>query len=481
MMMEKNSLDFVFKPESVAVVGASEENWTGEYVQRLVMYGYQGKVYPINLKQPQVFGYKAYPSIKDIPGTVDYVVQGIGIERTPDILKDCAAKGVKVLHLFAGRSSETGRKELIDLDHEILRLAKSYGIRLIGPNSLGINNFKTRFCTTAHDLPADFGTVSAAVQSGGNSTDLVRWGVLQGLKFGKIASYGNALDLDESDFINYYAQDPETKIIMLYIEGVKDARKFFSALKNASSLKPVIVIKGGKSNAGVKATASHTASVAGSWNIWNTAIRQAGAIPAHYFEEFIDLAVAFYYLPPLKGKRVGIIGGGGGRIALSADECEESGFDLISLPEDMRMELKQKAPAIWDWIGNPTDMTILGGSGVRNRDVLLMMAKHPDFDFLIVNITECWPFKESTSTFRNNDEIDGYIEVHKMGLKPMIAIFGDRSWGTEQLDNWRFKLFAATKSRIRDANIPFFPTMLRGTKAVSELTNYYNRTGKTRK
>lgn len=298
--IQKNALDFVFHPESVAVVGASEDNQTGDYVRRLLTCGYKGKIYPINFRQSQVLGLKAYPSLKDVPGPVDYVIHGVSIERTLDLLADCAEKGVKIMHLYTARSSETGRKELIELDQEILRRARAYGIRLIGPNSLGVNCFQNQFCTTAFDFPSEPGYVSAAIQSGGNSTDLIRWGALQGLRFSKVVSYGNALDLDESDFIDYFAQDSETKIIMLYLEGVKDARRFFTSLRNAARLKPIIILKGGRSKAGTRATASHTASLAGDWNLWTVAIRQAGAIPAHNFEEFVDLAVAFYFLPPIK-------------------------------------------------------------------------------------------------------------------------------------------------------------------------------------
>jgi len=468
-------LDPVFYPRSVAVVGASEGvgRRGGDFVRRLQIYGYRGKIYPVNPRRPEIFGLKAYPSLKAVPGSIDYVIDCISIDRTLDLLTECAEKGVKVLHIFAGRASETGREELKELDKQILGRAKDYGIRLIGPNSFGVYCPKEGFCSTGYDLPNEEGSLSAAVQSGGNSTDLIRFGALRGLRFNKVVSYGNALDLDESDFLDYFAQDPETKIILCYIEGVKDGRRFFSTLRNASRSKPVIVAKGGRSKAGVKAAASHTAAVAGSWNLWNVAIRQAGAVPARNLDELIDFAVAFYFLPPIKGIRVGITGGGGGRGVLSADECEEMGLDVIPLPAEIREELKEKAPIIWNWVGNPADLTIMKDAGVDNGDVLQMMAKHPDFDLLIANVTEDWPSGENELPIQAKDEVNKYIEVHKADLKPVVIVCGDRSLGTEEMDNWRWRLFAELKTQARNARIPFYPTIGQAARAVKELINYY--------
>jgi len=317
--------------------------------------------------------------------------------------------------------------------------------------------------------------VSAAIQSGGNSTDLLRFGSLRGLRFSKVVSYGNALDLDESDFLDYFAQDPETRIILCYIEGVKDGRRFFSTLRNAARLKPVIVVKGGRGKAGAKAATSHTAVMAGSWNMWNVLIQQAGAIPARNLDELIDLAVAFHFLPAIKGIRVGITGGGGGRGVLSADECEEMGLDVVPLPPEIREELKEKAPIIWDWMGNPADLTIMKDTGVDIGDVLLMMAKHPGFDFLIANVTEDWPSGENEFPMQARHEVNKYLEVHNTGLKPLVIVLGDRSLGIEEMDNWRWRLFAELRTQIRDAHIAFYPTIDRAARAIRELVSYYSK------
>jgi acyl-CoA synthetase (NDP forming) len=475
--MSADVFEAIFYPKSVAILGASETPGRrgGDMIRRLMTYGYEGKIYPINPQQSQVFGFKAYPSLKSVPDQIDYVIQCVSIEKALGILPECVEKGARVLHIFAGRASETGREDGINLDRQILKKARECGVRLIGPNAFGVHSTELKFCYTGYDFPVTPGPVSGAVQSGGNSTDLIRFGSLQGLSFNKIVSYGNSLDLDESDFLNYFTRDPKTAVIVMYIEGVKNGRKFLSALRGATAVKPVIMVKGGRTRAGSKAASSHTAAMAGSSDVWNTAVRQAGGIVARNLDEMIDLALTFCLLPPLRGNRVGIAGGGGGRGVLSADECEEAGLDVIPLPAQIRAELKQKAPGLWDWVGNPADLTIMKDSEINTGDVLLMMARHPDFDFLLCNVTEDWNSNESELPGQASSEVDSYLEVHKTGLKPMLVVFGNRSLGTEQMDGWRWRLYADLRSKIRNARIPFYPTVGQAARAAMEVINYYSR------
>ncbi|MDP2916485.1 MAG: CoA-binding protein [Dehalococcoidia bacterium] len=476
--MSNSSLDFIFHPQSVAIVGASENvaMLSGNYVQHLVNYGFKGNIYPINPKRPTIFGVKAYPDLKSIPGNIDYVIDCIALEDTPALLAACSQKGVQLVHVFAGRAAETGHKDSIELEQKILQVARQYGIRLIGPNCLGI------YCpgvglSTGWDFPKEPGTVGAAIQSGGNSTDLVRWGALRGMRFSKVISYGNALDLNESDFLEYLAGDPETRVIMCYFEGVKDGRRFFDILRSAARQKPVIILKGGRTRAGSKAASTHTASLAGSYNMWSIMIKQAGAIQALNFDDWVDLGVAFSMVSPIKGTRVGITGGGGGRSVLSADECEEMGFDVVPLPSDIREQIREKAPIIWDWVGNPVDVSIMRGTSIGNAEVLTMMAKHPDFDFLIGQITEDIPSVPDDFMPKVHNEVDGYIQIFKGGLKPIVVVQSEKSLGINEFSNWRWRLFAEARTQFVEAKVPFFPTIGRAARAVKEVINYYQRKG----
>lgn len=474
--MPIDMLEEILHPQAVAVVGASENPATRGYnfTQYLLNYGYRGGIYPINPNYSEVLGIKAYPRLSDIPGSVDYVICCIPASGVLDMLKDCSQKGVKAVHLFTARFSETGRQDAAELESEILKQAKRSGIRLIGPNCMGIY-YPREGLSFGYDFPTEPGSVGVAFQSGGASTILIRLASLRGIRFSKVISYGNALDYNESDFLDYFSQDSETKIILSYIEGVKDGKRFIKALRNAASTKPVIIIKGGRGKAGTRAVASHTAALAGSMKIWEAVITQAGAISAQNLDEMTDLATSFYFLPPIRGQRVGIAGGGGGPSVLSADECEEAGLDVIPLPPEIREEVKSKAPLIWDWVGNPADVSIMGGSPFRGNDMLEIMAKNQNFDLLIANITEDAPFRKQEMIKLIKGEVEGYIKIRRENSKPLLTVIGERSLGIESHDNWRWRLFSELRTRLIAANIPTYPTIGRAARAARKLIDYYEK------
>ncbi len=208
------------------------------------------------------------------------------------------------------------------------------------------------------EFPKQSGPVALVSQSGNVAGEIIHNAARRGIYFSKAISYGNAIDLNECDYLEYFAQDPETKIILMYIEGAKDGKRFFDVLRRTAPIKPVIVIKGGKGQAGARATASHTASLAGSLQIWEAMVAQAGAVSVETLDELIDLAVSFRFLPPIRGKRVGVAGGAGGASVLAADECERAGLEVIPLPPEFREEMKNRGISIWDWLSNPADLSI---------------------------------------------------------------------------------------------------------------------------
>jgi acyl-CoA synthetase (NDP forming) len=473
--MPEHPLDFIFYPKSVAVVGASENpmSFGYDYLRHLIDYGYPGTIYPINPKRSELFGLKVYPEIGQLPNSVDYVIAGVPISRIPDLLTEGSKKGVKGVHIVASGASETGHKEAVELDKEILQRARNYGIRLIGPNCLGI------YCpeaglSTGYDFPKASGPVSGLFQSGGNSTDFIRWGSLKGLRFSKVVSYGNALDLDEADFLNYYSQDNKTKVILCYIEGVKDGKAFLGALRNAARLKPVIIIRAGLTKAGLRAVVSHTGALASSTHVWDAAVKQAGAIPASNIDEMIDLAIPFCLLPPIKGTRVGIEGGSGGKSAVAADECERMGFDIIPLPSGLIEKVRSIDPANLEKVTNPADPSNLIGSPLQ-YSVISLMAKDPDFDFLIGMMTEDAPMSERGHIENVRKQLGVLISVAKEGLKPVIVILGDRSLGTAEMNNWRWKLYAEVRTELINAGVPFFHNVCQVAKAMKEFTAYYRK------
>jgi acyl-CoA synthetase (NDP forming) len=473
----RDSLEVLFHPQSVAVVGASENPSTYGYffMDHMLDYGFKGKIYPINPKATEIMGIKAYHTLDDVPGTVDYVIHGIGVNNAPDVLTQASRKGAKAMHILAGRASETGRPEGKQLEAEILKRAREYGIRVLGPNCLGV------FCPKSglsfgFDFPHQPGKVGALIQSGGNSTDLVHISALRGITFSKVVSYGNALDINEVDLLHYFIDDPETEIIVSYIEGLKgDGRKYFELIRQAAAKKPVVICKGGRTSVGSRMTISHTATLAGSANIWETAIRQAGAVPVKNLDQMVNMAVAFSYLPPMKGMNVGIVGAGGGRSVLSADEWEENGFTVPALPRDVRDELKEKGSLLWDWIDNPADVSIMLGDPLTMPDVLSAIVKHPVFDFIAADAEEDPPFAEKLFVEHLKEDMEGYIAISKVCDKPFLFIFDERSPGTEEMDHYNYRTRAEMRTLLVDEGLPFFPSVEEAANAVKELIMYYFR------
>ena len=390
------------------------------------------------------------------------------------MLEDCSQKGVKAVHLFTARFSETGHREATELEQEILKQARKWGIRIIGPNCRGVYYPRQGICFS-YDFPKEPGSVGFISQTGGGAALFVQSASLRGIRFSKVISYGNAIDLNECDYLDYLSQDPETKIILMYVEGVRDGKRFFSSLHQAASTKPVIVLKGGRGKSGGRMVTSHTASLAGSMRIWETLVTQAGAICAESIEEMVDLAVSFYFLPPIAGLRVGVAGGSGGPSVLAADECEEEGLNVIPLPQEIREELKSMGAQIWDWIGNPADMSMLGGFQFTSSDMLQMMARNQDFDFLIAYIIALPLRGKEARILRLRAEVDGYIKVKKESSKPLLTVVADMSVGIDDYDDLSWKEFCEVRTKLIAANIPFYPTIGRAARAARKLMDYYEK------
>lgn len=340
---DKPALDYLFHPESVAVAGVSGDmvkiSGGRIFTENLIKAGYQGKIYPVGSSGGKVFGLRIYPSVLDIPGRVDYVISSIPAQYTPQLLRDCAIKGVKTVHMFTAGFSESGDKEGEELEAEITRIAQQKGIRILGPNCMGLYcpSNGLSFCS---DFPRESGAVGFISQSGGHSLFGTMEATTRGIYFSKVISYGNASDLNESDFLEYLAADPETRTIAVYIEGVKQGQRFMAVLKQATRVKPVIVFKGGATEAGARTVASHTAAIAGSDKIWGSLIKQVGAIQVHSIEELFDVVSLFNYMSPPTGRNVAIIGLGGGVSVQAADACYHAGLSVPLLSTELSQKLQ---------------------------------------------------------------------------------------------------------------------------------------------
>ncbi|MHB8515923.1 MAG: CoA-binding protein [Dehalococcoidia bacterium] len=481
--MGERVTDAVFGPASVAVVGASSkvDSPGHDYVRSLVDFGFRGPVYPINPRTAEIAGLRAYPSLSAVPGEVEYVISCIPADGVLALIDESRAKGVRVLHLFTGRFGETGKAEGAALERAVKERAAAAGIRLIGPNCMGVYD-ASHGMAFRPDLPHEPGDVAFISQSGNNSVELMLHGAARGLRFSKVVSYGNALDLSEADFLDYLADDAETRVVGAYIEGTADGRRLFDALRRCARAKPVVVLKGGRTGAGSRTAASHTAALAGRRQVWSAVLRQAGAVEVDTFDELIDMLVAFAFLrngQTVDGKQqttdderqtgggrpasVGVVGGGGGRAVQSADVCEEAGLRVPKLPEAIREMLREKAPDLADWVDNPVDQSILAGSAVSGARLLEMMLESPAFDALIANVGEDWVLGRPDAIERMAHLVDRFAAIGRRARKPMAFVLGPADSPNET--KWR--AVEGGRQRLTDARLAVYPSVDRAAWAVA--------------
>jgi acyl-CoA synthetase (NDP forming) len=466
--MSNHPLEEILHPKSIAVVGASDTGRGGGFLTPLQNSGYRGKIYPVNPKYSTIGGLPAYPRVSAIPGPVDYVISSIPAHQVMDLIEDCGQKGVKGLHLFTARFSETGRKDAADLEREILKRARKYGLRIIGPNCMGVY-YPQEGIAFNDGMPSEPGKVGLISQSGQVVGEIVNFASQQGVRFSKAISYGNALDFNECDYLDYLAQDPETEIILLYIEGVRDGRRFPASLHKAASSKPVLIVKGGRGNAGTRATVSHTASLAGSQQVWEALVRQSGAVNVSNLEDLADLAVAFNFLPPATGRRLAVLGGSGGSSVLAADQCEEAGLDVIPFPQDIREKLKESGNPIWDWIGNPADFSISMGDHEAAFRIGRLMVEHPAFDVIMTFVHGPWRNQ------KKNISVEEHLLQYKFAiqsLKPKVFVYQEMR-GHDKDDEESMKSRLAIKERLIEWKLAVYPTIDRAARALSDFIGYY--------
>ena len=392
MTQNEHPLEFLFHPRSIAVVGASTAQGPGGgFVTALKEMEYAGDLYPVNPKADEIQGLKCYHALLDVPTAVDYVISSVPTRVVPQLIEDCAEKGVRAIHFFTAGFSETGDKELADLESQTLQRAGELGIRVIGPNCMGLYS-PAAGLSFMPGMPKDAGPVAMVTQSGANAGDFCRTGGARGLRYSKVISYGNAAGLDESDFLEYVAQDPATEVIAAYIEGVKDGARFLKALRTAASRKPVVVLKGGRTEAGGRAAASHTGSLAGQLQVFDAACRQAGALRVDDMDDLIDTAVAFRFVRGLAGPRLGLVGVGGGHSVLAADAVAAAGMEAPPLPEETQQALAEFTPVAGTSVRNPVDTNVgFGPEGPRlMRETLRLVAEASNIDGIVYQAAVGW-------------------------------------------------------------------------------------------
>jgi acyl-CoA synthetase (NDP forming) len=456
----------LFYPQSVAIIGISGDpgKWGGhKWIEALLDLEFEGKIYPISRTISEYKGLKTYPSIEAVPDNIDLAVVSIPARFTPDFVDECAQKGVGFIQFFTAGFSEIGDHGAV-LERKIVEIAKRGGCRIVGPNCMGVYCPEGRFAWRV-GFPRKSGVVSLLSQSGWNANDTIKLGAVRGLSFNKVVSYGNAADLKETDFLDYFTTDDETGIIAAYIEGVRDGQKFLRALEKAAREKPVIVIKGGRSRSGARAAVSHTASLAGSGTIWESALRQAGAVIANGIDELVDFTLAFQCLPKIKSGGVALVGAGGGTGVLGADECEEAGLMLPPISGEALVSLRRFIPQEGTGLRNPFDIPTRQ-TRQQFQETINIVASGSQIGCLIVHIQ----LDNYLQLFGESELLNwtrALAAISHDCPKPMVLV--PRTCSTPEA----VKVISEQQAILLPAGIPVYPTIHRAARALGKLICYY--------
>jgi len=459
--LPRSDLDVFFYPRSVAIVGASRDpRKVGYQILYNMKMRYRGKLYPVNPRAEEILGLKCYRSVKDIPDEVDLAVISVPAPSVPQVVEECGEKGVKGVIVISAGFKEVGN---VELEQKLVEVVKRFGMRLIGPNCVGVYVPKTGMNTTFLNPQRmgfpEHGHIAFISQSGAFGVAVLDWASMRGLGISKFISVGNKADVDEADLLDYLVEDEDTRVITMYMEGIEPGkgRRFLEALKRTTPRKPVVVLKAGRSEEAARAIASHTGSLAGADQVYDAVFKQCGAIRSYGMEDLFDIAVALSLQPPAAGKRVGILTVGGGSGVMATDACSDLGLKVPRL-SDATVEKLRKVLLPIASPYNPVDVS---GSARDEHllDSLEILMKSGEVDaiiwipyFMVPGISE-----EIVEKF-----VQRFREISRELDRP-IPIVGAATGGDY---TWRLA------SKAEKMGIPMYLSVERAARAVWALAKY---------
>lgn len=447
-------LDALFKPKSVAIIGASNNPLSIGHIvlQNLLDHNYRGPIYPINPKSKYIKCFKAYPSIADVPDEIDLVNISIKNTLVPYVLEECGKKGVKFAIVHTAGFKEVGEEGLA-LERQIVEVAHSYGMRIYGPNSQGIQNSDPEVSVYANFtfVPMSPGNISIVAQSGGvgETLKLHLYRVGKGIRM--YSSFGNEADVSMNEIIDYYGHDDETKVIMVHIETLKDPAGFLEVASRTTPKKPLLALKTGKTSEGAVAVASHTGSLMEQDTLADVIFQKSGVLRFHSQEDMINAAVAFSNQPVPKGERVVIVTNTGGPAIIAVDECISAGLKLARL-SDKTKETLGKLVFQEAIVSNPVDVVATAGSEQYGGTVEALL-KDPNIDSLLLVFVTA-PFVDCEGIARKLGEIG------KTAQKPIVC-------QVITIEKW-----AEVIRLIRDSGIPVYDYAESAARALFAVTEY---------
>lgn len=448
-----SKIDFFFTPRHLAVIGASRTPGKIGYaiLDNIIKSGFRGRIYPVNPREEELAGLKCYPNLAGIGSTVDLAVIAVPAGRTLDVARECGEAGIKGLIVITAGFKEIGGDGL-KLERELLAICRRYSMRMLGPNCVGLMDTHTPLnASFARGFP-ELGNISFISQSGAMLLSILDWSFGMGLGFSRFISLGNKADLSEIDFIESCAADPNTSVILCYIEDVTEGERFVRVCTEAGKVKPIIVLKSGTSIAGAQAASSHTGALAGSNRAYDTAFRQSGVIRVENMSDMFDLAGAFAMNRLPRGDRVAIVTNAGGPAIVSTDAVERYGLKMARFNKSTIDELRQKLPAESNFY-NPVD--ILGDAGnERYRFALEKVFNDENVENVLVLLSP-------TAVTEPEKTADTILEMkNKFPEKPVFAVYlGGGS-------------LARGKNRLIEGSVPVFTFPEPSVRALEGMVRY---------
>ena len=445
-------LNKMFKPESVAVIGASNTPGKVGYiiVDNLINDGFKGEIYPVNPKGGEILGKKAYKNITEIPGDVDLAIITIPSPLVNPAVKECGEKGVKNMVVITAGFKEVGG-EGAKLEAELTALGEEYGINIIGPNSLGITDSHTPLNGSFSQMMPPTGNIAFISQSGAMMVAIIDWSVTSGIGFSKVISLGNKAGVTEIELLEYLAEDDETAVIICYLESISDDEDFVRTMRKTAVKKPIIILKSGSSSAGAEAASSHTGALAGSDLAFDTAFHQSGIMRVETMAELFDLGLAFSKAPLPKGDHVAIITNAGGGGVLTVDAMEKAGLELVQFDEETTAKLKECVTEEGS-AKNPID--VLGDAPVsRYKESLEIVLAHDEVDSLIIMVCP-------TASADPDGIAQAILEERKEFDKPIIVV------------NMGGPSFEAANEALRANGVPTYVFPETAVTALEAMTRY---------
>lgn len=445
-------LDRFFAPTGIAVVGASRSPEKLGYVllDNLQRARYQGRLYPVNPNAERILGLECFPNVSELAGTPDLAILTVPASAVLQVVDECGNAGIRAVLIITAGFRETGAAGA-GTERELLALARRHGIRLVGPNSVGIINTAIGMnATFAETAPFQY-EVGMFSQSGALATAILDWARSIGLGFSKFVSLGNMVDLTDVDVLEYLGGDPATKMIVGYLEGITEGRRLMDVARRITPAKPVIVVKVGVTDSGVRAASSHTGALATRDAVVDAAFRQAGIIRAATMDELFDYALAFAYAPLPVGPRVAVVTNAGGPGVMASDAIERAGLAVAELSGQTTRVLRERLPQAAA-IANPIDL--LGDSGAdRYQAVLEVVCSDPSVDAVIAMLTP-----QRVTEPERTARVISYMAREQE--KPLLGVFmggGAVSRARDMLD---------------EAQVPVYPYPERAVRALAALTRY---------